>query len=592
MLNPHADRLDYGDKLKAPEGFTLSHAIATTYTLDLETLLCLPLALSFNCPPEGDLQTDKLALLEAISQLKGKVKVFFQQGCIKLPRHFNLLFSLLEPLLAPQVPGDAFSSFHPKFWLLRFTSPTKAVRYRLLVLSRNLTFDRSWDLAVALEGEPTSARSEDNDGLVALLKALAAGAEDLRAGLELFVKELPRVAWDKPAGFNALKTLPEKPGKLPLSLGTAASTVMVMSPFLHHEALDLVKQAGARHWLFSRAEELDRIGECQLQDWECFALNPCLIEGEDELTAARPQNLHAKLVLLQEGAVSHWHIGSANVTKAALGAVGATPRNTEFMLRLSSKSGQQSVDQLRTELVGREQEPTGIFIPHRFSPASITDDHQTEAWMRRLQHNLIQADWCLQARAEANGTYTCVIECPPPLLEQHGDWVIEVQPLVRGKPLSLASLMVWEDLNLTQVSAFVILRVIPVSSPPVELMIKVRLEIDGGDTREQKITTTLIDSPHKLLAYIQMLLHPGHAYTADTGMTREGGPGADADADFSQMFGGPLHEALLCCAARQTEKLQRIDAILARLSDTEHLVPSELSVLWAQYQQLAWKKKA
>jgi hypothetical protein len=75
-------------------------------------------------------------------------------------------------------------------------------------------------------------------------------------------------------------------------------------------------------------------------------------------------------------------------------------------------------------------------------------------------------------------------------------------------------------------------------------------------------------------------------------MTREGGPGADADADFSHMFGGPLHEALLRCAARQPEKLQRIDAILARLSDTEHLVPSELSVLWAQYQQLAWKKKA
>lgn len=592
MLNPHADRLDYGDKLKAPEGFSLSYAIATTYTLDLETLLCLPLALSFNCTPEGDLQTDKLALLEAISQLRGKIKVFFQQGCIKRPHHFNLLFSLLEPLLAPQVPGDAFSSFHPKFWLLRFTGPKKAVRYRLLVLSRNLTFDRSWDLAVALEGAPTKVRHEENDGLVVLLKSLVPGAEDLRAGLELFIKELPRVAWDKPAGFKALKTLPEKPGTLPLSVGSAASTVMVMSPFLHDEALELLKQAGARLWLFSRAEELDRLGENLLKDWECFALNSRLIEGEDELTAGRPQNLHAKLVLLQEGAVSHWHIGSANATKAALGSLEAAPRNTEFMLRLTSKSGQQSVDELRTELVGHEQAPTGIFIPHCFSSLSTADDHQTQALMRKLQHKLIQAEWCLYACAKANGTYTCIIECPPSLLDQHGDWEIEVQPLVSGKSLILGPRMVWENLSLTQVSAFMILRVLPLSSPPVELLIKVHLEIEGGDTREQKITTTLVDTPQKLLAYIQMLLHPGHTYLSGAGMPREGGPGADADAVFSQMLGGPLHEALLRCAARQPEKLQRIDAILARLRDTEHLIPSELSVLWAQYQQLAWKRKA
>ena len=101
-----------------------------------------------HCDVEGDLKADKLALLEAISQLKGKVKVFFQQGGIKVPRQFNLLFSLLEPLLAPQVPTQPFSAFHPKLWLLRFTDQAKKVRYRLLVLSRNLTFDRKVPAAV------------------------------------------------------------------------------------------------------------------------------------------------------------------------------------------------------------------------------------------------------------------------------------------------------------------------------------------------------------------------------------------------------------------------------------------------------------
>ncbi|HBN9984846.1 TPA: phospholipase D family protein [Pseudomonas aeruginosa] len=590
MLNPHADRIDYGDKLTAPEGFTLSHAVATTYSLDLETLLCLPLALSFSCTPEGDLKADKLALLEAISQLKGKVKVFFQQGCIKVPRQFNLLFSLLEPLLVPQVPTQAFSAFHPKLWLLRFIDQGKRVRYRLLVMSRNMTFDRSWDLAVALEGELTGARSDDNQGLVALLKALMPGAEDFRSELALLAKELARVTWDRPDGFSALGTLPGQPGQSPLLSCPKADTVMVMSPFLHADALEQLGQGRTRRWLFSRAQELDRLGQERLQGWECYALNPRLIDAEDELSHARAQDLHAKMVVLQEGPVSHWHVGSANATRAALGGIGAQPRNTEFMLRLSSSNARQSAQQLRAELLGGEQEPNGVFVPHGFGGLSLQPEQPTEACLRRLLYRLIDADWCMRAVADANGTYTCFIECPPEVLEAEGNWVIEAQPLVSGQPQVLAPRLMWEGMELAQVSAFLILRVLTGAEVASEQLIKLRLEIDGGDNREQHITTTLIDSPHKLLAYLHRLLSPTHAHQFDTRARDGAGNGSDADSLIGQMLGGPLHEALLRCAARQPQKLQRIDDILAKLADTENLIPPELHSLWAQYQAFSRSK--
>lgn len=590
MLNPHSDRIDYGDKLTAPEGFTLSHAVATTYSLDLETLLCLPLALSFSCTPEGDLKADKLALLEAISQLKGKVKVFFQQGCIKAPRQFNLLFSLLEPLLVPQVPAQAFSAFHPKLWLLRFTDQGKKVRYRLLVMSRNLTFDRSWDLAVALEGELTSARSDDNQGLVALLKSLMPDAEDFRSELALLAKELARVTWDRPDGFSALSTLPEQPGQSPLLSCPNADTVMVMSPFLHPDALDQLKLGRERRWLFSRSQELERLGKEVLQGWECFALNPRLIEGEDELSHARPQDLHAKMVLLQDGPISHWHVGSANATRAALGSIGAQPRNTEFMLRLSSGNARQSAQQLRDELVGSEQEAKGIFLPHSFGALSLQPEQATEECLRRLLYRLIQADWCMRAAADANGTYRCVIECPPEVLIPDDKWVIEAQPLVSGQPQVLAPRLEWESVGLAQLSAFLILRVVAGAEVTSELVIKLRLEIDGGDNREQHITTTLIDSPHKLLAYLHMLLSPTYAHRVAPG-TRDGaGDGSNADVFIGQMLDGPLHEALLRCAARQPKKLQRIDDILAKLAATENLIPPQLHNLWAHYQAFSRSK--
>ena len=43
--------------------------------------------------------------------------------------------------------------FHPKFWLLRYLPQDSGgpARYRLLVLSRNLTYDRSWDTMLRLD---------------------------------------------------------------------------------------------------------------------------------------------------------------------------------------------------------------------------------------------------------------------------------------------------------------------------------------------------------------------------------------------------------------------------------------------------------
>jgi hypothetical protein len=52
--------------------------------------------------------------------------------------------------------------FHPKLWLLRYTAENQPAFYRLLNLSRNLTFDRSWDIILCLEGEVVKRRKRSN----------------------------------------------------------------------------------------------------------------------------------------------------------------------------------------------------------------------------------------------------------------------------------------------------------------------------------------------------------------------------------------------------------------------------------------------
>ncbi|MFM9428750.1 hypothetical protein RCH10_005227 [Variovorax sp. GrIS 2.14] len=122
MLSIKDDRLDYGQELQPPEGFQLDIAIATTYSLDLGALVAASLALHMDQTLEGDISSERLALLECLDQLQGRLLVFHQSGCIHLPGEFNRLFSLLEPLLVPCMAMDgadgAYASFHPKVWLI------------------------------------------------------------------------------------------------------------------------------------------------------------------------------------------------------------------------------------------------------------------------------------------------------------------------------------------------------------------------------------------------------------------------------------------------------------------------------------------
>jgi len=151
-----------------PEGCRLDRAVAATYSLDLNTLLSIPVALFYSQTLEGKLRGERFQLLEAIQRTAGIVTVYCQHGQIHVPERYNRLFAFMEQMIVPVKMGNAFSSFHPKVWVLRYQpdDSRQPVIYRMLVLSRNLTYDRSWDLAVALEGKVTSASRRDNRPLL------------------------------------------------------------------------------------------------------------------------------------------------------------------------------------------------------------------------------------------------------------------------------------------------------------------------------------------------------------------------------------------------------------------------------------------
>ena len=99
--------------------------------------------------------------------------------CSRMPATSKHITAVPTPLLAArtiivEVAAPKGGAFHPKLWALASCREAEGrpVRLRLLVLSRNLTRDRSWDLALTLDGIVGKRTTAANKPLVELLHRL------------------------------------------------------------------------------------------------------------------------------------------------------------------------------------------------------------------------------------------------------------------------------------------------------------------------------------------------------------------------------------------------------------------------------------
>ena len=164
MLDLKKNRLNYSQLLAPPEGFDLERAVGTSYSLDLYALLALPIALFYAKSMEGDFKAQRYDVLDAVRKSKDKIDLFYQRGKIAIPRQYNSFLAFMDDSIVPVLPDQTRASFHPKLWLLRFKK-AKEIRYRIIVLSRNLTFDRSSDVAYFAEGTVGETVNEESTKL-------------------------------------------------------------------------------------------------------------------------------------------------------------------------------------------------------------------------------------------------------------------------------------------------------------------------------------------------------------------------------------------------------------------------------------------
>lgn len=116
MLEPDS-RAVLLDQLRPPPGFRLEAAVATTFTLSLQTALVPPLAFAAFTVRD---KADPIAVLEAVRSCTSRVDLYCQAGQIAVPRAHSDLMAFLEPMVHPvQAPRPGYL-FHPKLWFLHY----------------------------------------------------------------------------------------------------------------------------------------------------------------------------------------------------------------------------------------------------------------------------------------------------------------------------------------------------------------------------------------------------------------------------------------------------------------------------------------
>lgn len=592
MLSPEA-RTVAMEFLRPPPGYHLDVALLTTYTLDLEALLALPLGVLAQADEELEtLLADPLLLLEALRQAGQRVHVFVDEGGIAIPRTHRELYAMLESSVHPvRAPGGG--AFHPKVWVIRYSKEGTGSGNPLLrvgVMSRNLTFDRSWDIALASEASSFGRRRmRASQPLGELLRTLPRlTTEDLSDSVRAMIQEvagqIERTRFPAPQGFGPpveFHLLGISRQRSPWCPMTGGSRLLVMTPFVNRTGLDAVAgMSNGRRLLVSRQEELDRLTEEALGDWNRDGDRILVLQeadlGEVE-DGASPllSGLHAKVIAVEHGWDVTWYVGSANLTGAAF-----TGANVEMMAAVTGRKGRKS---------GRSGSGIERFLESGFDAlcvnyrrSELEKEDQNESRARKLlnetKHRLVNTPLRIVCKPlESNFTWALEGTVSLPSEVNVVVWPVSVSEN-RARSLELP---VTQLLPVSRLTAFVAFRLSVAHIAVEDVRMTLKLPTVGmPEGRINSVLRTLIDSPEKFLRLLRALLG---GLEGMVGWDHRGSGSKPAGDWGNGRRAETLLEDLMHTASQEPERLEPIRRLIKELRETEEgrrIVPDDLLDLW------------
>lgn len=614
MLEPEGRQLLL-DALRPPPGFAFDRAVGTTFTLDLVALLVSPVAFAmFDVEGEdGRMTANPIAIIEAVRRHAERITIFCQAGQIKVPADFRGAFAYLErSVVAVKAPRPG-GIFHPKVWVIRFTGPDEEVRYRFLCLSRNLTFDRSWDTVLRLDGRATGTPRSISQTLAAFVRALPGLAvtpvpRERVAAARAIADEVGTVEWESlPDGIRLERLWPlGHDGVATWPFPDESWRRLAMAPFMEPGFVERFTKTGRGDIVVSRPETLDAIGaaplahlerRCVLRSDAESEVDPSEEDGPGVDADAAPRlptelaGLHAKLYVVDDAWWSRIWTGSANATGAAFS------QNVEFLVELKARNTTHGALSLVTATSGPAVGFGRLLEDHEspIEPILPSEDDEASLALDRLAMSIGGLSFQATAAPIDGDRFSLRLvgtggRRSHTTLHKAGVKVT-IRPLSQGAGAAVAPLLEPESLSaewnvsFDGLTAFFVIGLSSTGKAQrAETSFLIRAELTGApEDRLERVLASAIRNRSDLLRLLLFLLggaEPAFGDLVDV-ITQDHLPGAGA---WDPVLGSDaLLEPLMRTLSRNPDRLDEIDRLVKELTKTQEgrdLLPDGWLGLW------------
>lgn len=598
MLNPNNNRLDYGQVLAPPVGYSLDFAVGTTYSLDLDALVGISIALGLSGDTDSDLLKNPICMLEALRTIGDKVALFCEGGQIYIPNKPTALYILLEKIVfqvsTQKKKGIAgYPSFHPKFWLIRYVNDVREVVYRVVVLSRNLTFDRSWDVTFAMDGKLTKDQTNKNapvgDFLNYLSKSLSTdeNSKKKQKKIKSIIKELNNVEFELDSKeFFDFEFLPvgikghtiQNDGFNPL-FKDKFDELLVMSPFLSKNTIGEFnyRNSNADCMLFTRAMSLDKLTPAYCSNFRIFRIKDAVVDGESAISednaSYQKQDIHAKMYMVKKYSDSYLYLGSLNASH------NASYGNVEFMIRLSSKNRYLNMTKLSESLFNGSEDN----VDNPFQEATLSDSitvDENEEIKNKLDSVIKEINRSKPtAVAKFNEGFYDVIVSFSSMIET--EYKVTISPLLSNKIATMDNSVLFKSLQITQLSNFYRIAVSDGERTVERVII---INTDGiPEDREREVVSSVVEDKNCFYRYIAFLLGDDYLVSALENVDGKESNGAGYHARSNQI--PALYEKMLQTAATNKDRFKEIDYLIKVISK-DGIVPEDFEALYNSFKKV------
>ena len=560
ILEPIENRLDFFEIMQPERGYIVDKIIVTTYSLDMDTLIGLLILLGANS--EDIKGKNKVELLYILSNMKDKVLLFCQAGKIMKPSRLEQksFYAFLENIINP-IKLKNKKSFHPKTYLIRYKELGKDnYKYKFIVMSKNLTFSRNWELSISLDGNVATEEQEKSIAICQFYKYLFSNYLDT-AKLQEFegiIKELKKVNFKKDLGiFDDIKFLPMGIGEeyTSLILRKKYKRSFIISPFLSDNIVRTIYANGndeAERILISREDSFDKLVNIkhEIKNLKTYKLKDKIINVENE-------DIHAKLYLFElEDNTTEMFIGSANESSNAF----LENANVEFMVKLTTKK--KLFDIFKNNLLyddNGEKYFDLVKIKEKEDENSETEDYIEEV-INAINYLNIASE----IKSDAENVYTICLTISEDLSYLQ-EYDIKIYPITKqDKEKQFSNEIEFNGLKLEEITQFFCIN----KNRKKEYIIKIPVDTNILIDREKQLCKGIVETEKDFLEYISYLLgDTSTIYMIRSFFEKNSNQNKEK---YKSIYQNGLYERTLKTLSKEPDKIKELREFIDRMKESNN----------------------